>query len=107
VIDGRSDSLCLIRRLRKLRSSDSRHPQRLKLVPPIIVNSYTNCSQNENSDHKRPLFPSVLIGLEYEAHIIEMTSCPWMGGLWGREGVHPGIEVEMSLFGTNRTDSCG
>lgn len=45
--------------------------------------------------------------LKYEAQSIEMTSSPWMGGLWGREGVHPGIEVETSLFGTNRTDSYG
>jgi len=25
--------------------------------------------------------------------MIQMTSRPGMGGLWGREGVHPGIEV--------------
>jgi hypothetical protein len=35
--------------------------------------------------------------------MIQMTSCPWMGGLWGREGVHPGMRSWLGTFGFRRT----
>jgi hypothetical protein len=31
-----------------------------------------------------------ILGLKKDP-MIQTTSKPWMGGLWGREGVHPGL----------------
>jgi len=39
--------------------------------------------------------------------MIEMTSRPWMGGLWGREGVHPGTEVKRLAYAKRRSHGSG